>query len=81
MAHPLFDELRTEGSRLPSRAPLPPLLNFTREELSARPDLIPRLVPAWAEDELLSRGVDVHNFGPSPARPTLSFLLARSQSR
>jgi glycogen synthase kinase 3 beta len=33
-------------------------------ELSVRPDLINRLVPPHAEAELLSRGIDVHNFQP-----------------
>lgn len=35
-------------------------------ELSIRPDLIRRLVPPHAEPELLSRGIDIHNFEPIP---------------
>ena len=33
-------------------------------ELSIKPELISRLVPSHTEAELLSRGIDVHNFQP-----------------
>ncbi|CAD6940921.1 unnamed protein product [Tilletia controversa] len=66
ICHPFFDELRTSEGRLPNGREFPPLFNWTREELSIRPDLISRLVPAQAEAELLSRGIDVHNFEPIP---------------
>jgi glycogen synthase kinase 3 beta len=36
-------------------------------ELSIRPDLIPKLVPAYCEQELYSRGIDLNNFVPIPA--------------
>lgn len=36
-------------------------------ELSIRPDLIHRLVPPHAEQELLDHGIDVHHFEPLPA--------------
>lgn len=35
-------------------------------ELSSRPDLIRQLVPAHAEEELRSRGIDVNDFKPIP---------------
>lgn len=34
MAHPVFDELRYPGARLPNGKPLPPLFNFTKEGAS-----------------------------------------------
>ncbi|XP_008803034.1 shaggy-related protein kinase epsilon-like isoform X1 [Phoenix dactylifera] len=44
-AHPFFDELRDPNLRLPNGQPLPPLFNFTPQELSgASPDLIQRLI-------------------------------------
>ncbi|SPO38936.1 probable glycogen synthase kinase 3 alpha [Pseudozyma flocculosa] len=64
LCHPFFDELRTGEIRMPNGREVPALFNWTKEELSVRPDLIPRLVPQHAEAELLSRGIDVHNFQP-----------------
>lgn len=64
--HQFFDELRVEGTRLPNGKDMPPLFNFTREELSTRPDLIKKLVPKFAEAELRSRGIDVDDFKPIP---------------
>lgn len=64
LCHPFFDELRVGEVRMPNGREIPPLFNWTKEELSVRPDLIPRLVPQHAEAELLSRGIDVHNFQP-----------------
>lgn len=72
LAHPYFDELRLpppdgqDSHLLPNGHPFPPLFNFTREELSVRPDLIPKLVPVHAEATLREQGIDVHNFEPIP---------------
>ncbi|KAJ7165343.1 kinase-like domain-containing protein [Mycena filopes] len=66
MVHPFFDELRTEGVRLPNGNMFPPLFDFTREELSVRPDLIRKLVPAHCEAELASRGIVLESFVPIP---------------
>ncbi|XP_020582192.1 shaggy-related protein kinase epsilon-like [Phalaenopsis equestris] len=45
-AHPFFDELRDPNSSLPDGRPLPPLFNFTDQELAAAsPELIQRLIP------------------------------------
>jgi glycogen synthase kinase 3 beta len=51
-AHPFFDELRDPNTRLPSGKPLPPLFNFTQEEIRVAGDLIHRLVPAHASGAL-----------------------------
>lgn len=66
MTHPLFNELRVETTSMPSGREMPRLFDFTREELSIRPDLNSTLVPAWREPELRSRGIDIHNFTPIP---------------
>lgn len=66
MCHPFFDDLRDEGTKMPNGKDLPALFDFTREELSIRPDLNRRLVPAWREPELQSRGIDLDNFTPIP---------------
>ena len=126
MCHPLFDELRVEGTRMAQERELPPLFNFTREgeypvslpccnfftsttrlfwnlcsilyllflflslfpfvvttsgtwahaltiffcfviaELSIKPELNHKLVPAYCIPELRSRGIDLDNFEPIP---------------
>lgn len=66
LAHPFFDELRVEGARMPNGRDFPPLFNFTREELSVRPDLIRQLVPPHCEPELASRSISLDNFVPVP---------------
>ncbi|KAI3627385.1 gsk3 [Malassezia furfur] len=65
LCHPFFDELREEDVILSNGRPMPDLFNFTREELSIRPDLIKHLVPKRAEPALLERGIDVNNFEPA----------------
>ncbi|XP_078166758.1 shaggy-related protein kinase alpha-like isoform X2 [Carex rostrata] len=45
-AHPLFDELRDPNTRLPNGRTLPPLIDFTLQELEGvPPELLQRLVP------------------------------------
>ncbi|VDC05371.1 unnamed protein product [Peniophora sp. CBMAI 1063] len=66
MVHPFFDELRGPETKMPNGKDFPPLFNFTREELSVRPDLISKLVPPHVEPELRSRGIDIDNFVPIP---------------
>ncbi|KAF9050693.1 Pkinase-domain-containing protein [Hymenopellis radicata] len=66
MVHPFFDELRAEGARMPNGKDFPPLFDFTREELSVRPDLIRQLVPPHCEPELGSRGIVLDGFVPIP---------------
>lgn len=66
MAHSFFDELRQPETKTfgNGNQPLPPLFNFTQMELSIRPDLLKKLVPSHAEQELLSRGIDINQFTP-----------------
>jgi len=66
MCHPFFDELRVEGQRMPNGKDFPPLFDFTREELSIRPDLMRQLVPPHCETELGSRGIRLESFVPIP---------------
>lgn len=66
LVHEFFDELRIEGSRLPNGKDMPALFDFTREELSMRPDLIRQLVPTHAEPALLAQGIDIEGFVPIP---------------
>jgi len=66
MCHPFFDELRDERTKMPGGKDLPRLFDFTREELSIRPDKISRLVPKHCEAELEARGIDLASFVPIP---------------
>ncbi|CAK9145753.1 unnamed protein product [Ilex paraguariensis] len=48
-AHPFFDDLRAPNACLPSGQPLPPLFDFTPQELAgASPELRQRLIPEHA---------------------------------
>nr|CAA11862.1 shaggy kinase 7 [Petunia x hybrida] len=48
-AHPFFDALREPNASLPNGRPLPPLFNFTPQELSGAPtELRQRLIPEHA---------------------------------
>jgi serine/threonine protein kinase len=42
-AHPFFDDLRNEQTRLPNGNPLPPLFDFTPHELNAQPELLEKV--------------------------------------
>ncbi|XP_073982048.1 glycogen synthase kinase-3 beta-like isoform X6 [Rhodnius prolixus] len=44
-AHPFFDELREPNTRLPNGRSLPPLFNFTEQELNIQPSLNSILLP------------------------------------
>jgi len=44
-AHPFFDELRLESTRLPTGEPLPPLCDFTTHELQSSAELLEKLTP------------------------------------
>lgn len=48
-AHPFFDELRLESTRLPSGEPLPPLFDFTTHELARDPEIMAKIIPAWVK--------------------------------
>lgn len=45
-AHPFFDELRAEGTRLPNGKELPPLFDFTSHERDVHPELVEKLSPS-----------------------------------
>ncbi|KAH6918896.1 CMGC/GSK protein kinase [Coprinopsis sp. MPI-PUGE-AT-0042] len=66
MVHPFFDELRAEGAKMPNGKEFPRLFDFTREELSVRPDLMRQLVPPHTEPELASRSIVLDTFVPIP---------------
>jgi len=74
MCHPFFDELREGEYKMANGKPAPELFNFTKEELSNRPDLIHKLVPQSQEAKLLERGIDVNNFQPLSAESMLVTL-------
>lgn len=44
-SHNFFDELRQPGTRLPSGRELPPLFNFSPQELAIEPNLNRNLIP------------------------------------
>ncbi|KAG0176949.1 regulator of ime2 [Apophysomyces sp. BC1034] len=66
LAHPFFDELRHPDTKMATGKDLPPLFDFTVEELSIRPDFINKLVPPHCHENLLLRRIDVRNFTPVP---------------
>ncbi|KAG0178425.1 regulator of ime2 [Apophysomyces sp. BC1021] len=66
LVHPFFDELRNSDTKMATGRELPPLFDFTHEELSIRPDLIHKLVPQHCYEELQFRGIDIHHFVPIP---------------
>lgn len=48
LLHPFFDQLRDQSTRLPNGDALPPLFNFTAEEIGTESsDVIQRLTPDW----------------------------------
>lgn len=52
-AHPFFDELRSSCTKpLPNGRELPPLFNFSDEELRKEPHLAARLIPGQSSDPL-----------------------------
>jgi hypothetical protein len=53
-AHPFFDELRQPGTVLPNGRPLPPLFNFSPEELALAHEkgLLDALVPRHTINQL-----------------------------
>ncbi|CAO3591999.1 unnamed protein product [Absidia cylindrospora] len=66
LVHPFFDELRNPDTKMANGKDLPILFDFTKEELSIRPDFIHKLVPPHCQAELASRGIDTQNFEPIP---------------
>ncbi|CAI7992194.1 Glycogen synthase kinase-3 beta [Geodia barretti] len=64
-AHGFFDELREPGKTLPSGRSLPPLFDFTQQELAIRPSLQSVLLPSH-----IQKGAE----SVSKATPTSSSL-------
>lgn len=79
MCHPFFDELRTGDQMMASGKAMPPLFDFTREELSVKPELLHHLVPEFAKPSLLDRGIDVNNFEPLNAEQCVFCLYDPSK--
>ncbi|XP_066583960.1 glycogen synthase kinase-3 beta-like isoform X4 [Prorops nasuta] len=48
-AHCFFNELREQGTRLPNGRELPPLFNFTEQELRIQPNLNSILIPKYMQ--------------------------------
>nr|XP_031842684.1 glycogen synthase kinase-3 beta-like isoform X4 [Nomia melanderi] len=48
-AHPFFNELREQGKRLPNGRELPPLFDFTEQELRIQPALNSILIPKYMQ--------------------------------
>ncbi|XP_011310200.1 glycogen synthase kinase-3 beta isoform X1 [Fopius arisanus] len=63
-AHPFFNELREQGTLLPSGRELPPLFNFTEHELRIQPNLNSILIPKYMQTS------ETTTEGQSTAEPT-----------
>jgi len=57
LTHPFFDELREQNARLPNSKPLPPLFNFTDDELKmvVKKGLVKKLIPPHVMPKLKNR--------------------------
>ncbi|ORX50513.1 Pkinase-domain-containing protein [Hesseltinella vesiculosa] len=75
MVHPFFDELRNPDTKMANGKDLPVLFDFTKEELSIRPDLIQKLVPPHCASELASRGIDLDHFESIPVEKLCASAL------
>ncbi|XP_071538652.1 glycogen synthase kinase-3 beta isoform X8 [Panulirus ornatus] len=51
-AHKFFDELRDPNTRLPNNRELPPLYNFTEQEIKIQPELNSKLIPPHYRGEV-----------------------------
>ncbi|KAL7063839.1 hypothetical protein AAHC03_05102 [Spirometra sp. Aus1] len=73
-AQPFFDELRQEGTTLPNNRHLPPLFNFSAEELSTNQELLAKLLPYNSRTEHATQGdstdVGLPRDTPVTANPT-----------
>ncbi|KAL6438823.1 hypothetical protein ACFW04_003720 [Cataglyphis niger] len=57
-AHSFFNELREQGTRLPSGRELPPLFNFTEHELRIQPVLNSMLIPKYMQSATATTGTE-----------------------
>jgi len=60
LVHPFFDELRDPNTKMPGGKDLPPLFNFTEQELSIKPELNRSLIPS----EELNKKFNSLSFSP-----------------
>ncbi|XP_044730948.1 glycogen synthase kinase-3 beta-like isoform X3 [Chrysoperla carnea] len=68
-AHPFFNELREPNTRLPNGRDLPPLFNFTAQELSIQPSLNAVLLPRGSSGgigEASNAGTEPTTNSPAP---------------
>ncbi|KHN71344.1 Glycogen synthase kinase-3 alpha [Toxocara canis] len=61
-AHALFDELRQPDCKLPNGRPLPPIFDFSEQELRIEPNLNSALLP-----HTVSQGGATAGMSPSPS--------------
>lgn len=71
LAHPYFDELRAEGAQLPNSTRLPPLFNFTEQELVIMHErgLTDKLIPRNLRTHF---GLPPHASNQAPVYPGLN---------
>ncbi|GAU89015.1 hypothetical protein RvY_01614 [Ramazzottius varieornatus] len=77
-AHHFFDELRVPDGKLPNGREMPPLFNFTEEELAIQPDVRDALLPPSLRDHLLTRSSSSGGF---PAGVMLKNSMSRSKDQ
>ena len=54
-AHRFFDTLRDPKTKLPTGKVLPPMFDFTQHELSVKPEIIEKLIPAHMKSQFEGR--------------------------
>jgi glycogen synthase kinase 3 beta len=62
-AHRFFDTLRDPKTKLPTGNGLPPIFDFTQQELNMNPEIIAKLIPDHAKNESKERDDDDDNGG------------------
>ncbi|EPZ32904.1 Serine/threonine-dual specificity kinase domain-containing protein [Rozella allomycis CSF55] len=62
LAHPFFDPLRLPETKLANGKDLPPLFDFTTQELALKPSLNKKIIPTHAEAALIEKGIDLSQF-------------------
>jgi len=62
-AHRFFDTLRDPKTKLPTGNGLPPMFDFTQQELNMNPEIIAKLIPDHAKNESKERDDDDDNGG------------------
>ncbi|KAI1287424.1 Glycogen synthase kinase-3 beta [Halotydeus destructor] len=77
-AHPFFDELRTDGTRLPTSIELPPLFNFTSHELKIQSALNHKLLPSHMQSSSSSVAASGEPMDPGSISSTVGLGSAGS---